>query len=85
MLVGMKHQDLQCPGPVTLREIRKTAKIVKMIENRNFRMPDLKSPAIVKMMDFRIFRMPGLKCPQIVKIMYFRIFRMPDLKSKIVW
>ena len=56
-------------------------KIVKMMENRIFRMPDLKSPKMVKMMDLGIFRMPVLKSTKMVKMKENRIFRQSQQPS----
>ena len=61
-----------------LRGIREMAKIDKMMDFRNFRMPDVKCRKVVKIMDFRIFRMSDGKCRKMTKIMDFRIF--PDVR-----
>ena len=53
-------------GKVRLREIREIVKMNKIVDFRNFRMPDGKCQQIIKIQDFRNFWMPRGKGQQIV-------------------
>ena len=54
----------------------------KMLDFRNFRMPDGKCRKNIKMMDFRFVRMSDSKCRKMMEIMDFRICRMSDLQCR---
>ena len=48
--------------------MRKMVKIVKMMDFKNFRMPDSKCQKHIKIMVFGTFRMSDLKCRTLVRM-----------------